>query len=65
MNALNHDLSQVLLDGSNILKAVSSDSSQITKSLKLAKKAGKGISYIGGAVYGALWSGASLITGGQ
>lgn len=64
-HALDLSLSQVLLDGSNVLKAISTDSSYYNKSLKLAKKAGKGITFLGGAVAGALWSGASLITGTQ
>ena len=64
-NPLDLSLSQVLLDGSHILQAINNNSSYYSKSLKLAKKAGKGISYIGGAFAGALYSGASLITGSQ
>lgn len=62
---LNLSLSCVLLDGSNVLNAVGSEQSYYGKTLKLAKKAGKGISFVGGAVAGALWSGATFIAGGQ
>ena len=64
-HSLNLSLSQVLLDGTNVLQAVGSDQSYYGKTLKLAKKAGKGISYLGGAVAGALWTGATYITGSQ
>lgn len=64
-NALNQSLSNVLLDGNNVLQAVGSEKSYYGKTIKLAKKAGKGISAVGGAVAGALWSGANYIAGGQ
>jgi hypothetical protein len=64
-HTLNLSLSQVLLDGSKVLQAVGSEQSYYGKTLKLAKKAGKGISFVGGAVAGALWSGATYIAGGQ
>ena len=58
-------LSQVLIDGSHVLQAVGSDKSYYGQTLKLAKKAGKGIYHLGGAVAGAVWTGATYITGGQ
>jgi hypothetical protein len=62
---LNLALSQVLTDGSHAFEPITSSKSYYGKTVKLAKKATQKMYDIGGIVSGAIWSGATYITGSE